>query len=162
MEPREAEKEALRREFIDPRWPAHTTAWRLCVTPGPELRAELKTLVPLGGEVVMFEGSRGRCTAIFEEAPSRFPHAAEGTWCLRQVRLEPYGQPVPLGGKRPEAKDARRCALEVRVDGTRSLLADLPEDGSELFVMVRARRDGIQIRKCASGWWGADEYLSGE
>jgi hypothetical protein len=57
-----------------------------------------------------------------------------------------------------------RCALEVRIDGddsTRSLLADLPEDGSELFVMVRARRGRIEIRKCSPGWWGADEHLSG-
>jgi hypothetical protein len=94
--PRENAKELLRREFIDPLWPAHVTAWRLCVTPGPELHAELRTCVPLGDELVLMEGSRGRCMAVFEEAPGRFPHAADGTWCLRQVRLEPYGRPVPL------------------------------------------------------------------
>lgn len=73
-------------------------------------------------------------------------------WTMHPRTFTLKAAPDPVG----------RCVLEVRVDGTRSLLADLPEDGSELFVMVRARRDGIQIRKCAPGWWGADEYLSGE
>jgi hypothetical protein len=64
----------------------------------------------------------------------------------------------------PEKSEPDRAVLEVRIDGddsTHSLLADLPEDGSELFVMVRARRGRIEIRKCSPGWWGADEHLSG-
>jgi uncharacterized protein (DUF2267 family) len=80
-------------------------------------------------------------------------------WDALRRDLDSFTQRVSKGYR------LERAVLEVRIDGddtTSSLLADLPEDGSELFVMVRARRGRIEIRKCASGWWGADEHLSGE
>jgi hypothetical protein len=65
----------------------------------------------------------------------------------------------------PEKSDPGRAVLEVRIDGddtTGPLLADLPEDGSDLFIMVRARRGSIEIARCSSDWWRGNKYLTGQ
>jgi hypothetical protein len=92
----QATKEAYRRRYLDPLWPSGFHAWRLCVIASPALHAEMHSVFPVGEESVLFEGSRGRCQEIFEEAQQRLSHAGEGEWCLRQVRLEPYGEAHPL------------------------------------------------------------------
>lgn len=110
------EREEFRRKYIDPMWPSHVTAWRLCVVPGRELLQELQVHIDLGDEAVLFEGSHTRCLAVFYDALKRYPHAAEGDWCLRQVHFEPYGEPVLLARLRqavvhPDSPD--RCLVNM-------------------------------------------------
>jgi hypothetical protein len=79
-------------------------------------------------------------------------------WDALRRNLDSFTEEVSRGYRQ------ERCVLQVQLDGddtTHALLADLPEDGSELFLMVRARRGRIEIRKSHSSWWGADERLSG-
>lgn len=110
-----------------------------------EVLAEIR---PLGGEVVVVEGSDAEATRVVTEAMQTFPTG----WVNRQSTAEPMF--VQDGAPRPMYRDSISYTRdEVVPDATEmDSSTDVPEPGPEAEVVVRFRGGGMTEEEAEKDW----------